>query len=481
MSPKEANDFRAYYGFIEEAEIATQIGTWYWDNVSNKIHWSAGLEAIYGLPKGGFKGTYEDFAHRVHPDDVQKYEQARDAAIAARKPFDFEFRIVRPDGTVRWVATWRAFKFDSNGNMSFAAGINVDVTDQKVRQCTLELHSQIFENMVEGVMMVSAETAHIVYANQRFEDLLGYAPGQLVGKPIASINAPGEFQPEEVANIILQELKVKGLWQGRVKNRRADGGEIWCYATATGFIHNQFGRVWLNVQHDITAQVLAEQARDKAHVNLLRLSLKSHNAIEEERAALSRDIHDEIGALLTGVRMRLDALTRVSPNDAGPSKDALLDIADTVSKALVSTRNFCARLRPATLDDLGLIETIRWYSQDWADQTGIHVEMRLGRLLQEPGKSLATCVFRVLQELLTNVARHSAASVVKVGCFQDQEMLKLSVADNGRGYGQNPETAGLGLLGITERLRQFGGTLDMPDSTQGCIATVSIPVETRPA
>lgn len=481
MSPKAVNGFRAYSTFIEEAEIATKIGTWYWVNTDNNVHWSAGLEAIYGLPKGGFKGTYEDFVHRVHPDDVQKFEQARDAAIAARKPFNFEFRIVRPDGAVRWVATWGAYKFDSNGNLSIATGINVDITDKKVRQCTLELHSQIFENMVEGVMMVSAETARIVYANHRFESLLGYAPGQLVGKPIATINAPGEYQPEDVANMILQELEAKEFWQGRVKNLRADGDEIWSEAVITSFIHNQFGRVWLNVQYDITAQVLAEQERDRVHANLLRLSLKSQNAIEEERANLSRDIHDEIGSVLTGVRMRLESLARVLPDDAGSSKDALLDIAHTVSKALVTTREFCARLRPAALDDLGLIETMRWYVQDWAGQTDIHVDMRLGCLLQEPGKSLATCVFRVLQELLTNVARHSAASAVRVECSQDHETLKLSVADNGKGYAQNRETTGLGLLGITERLRQFGGTLHMPDSTQGCIATVSIPVEPRRA
>lgn len=476
---QDADAFRAYSAFIEEAEVATKIGTWYWDNVNNKIHWSAGLEAIYGLPRGGFGGTYEDFAHRVHPDDVQKYEQARDAAIAAGKPFDFEFRIVRPDGTVRWVATWGASKFDGNGNLSFAAGLNVDITERKAYQSKLELQSQIFENMAEGVMMVSAETLRIVYTNQRFEDLMGYAPGQLVGKPVAIINAPGEYQPEEVVHMILKELTAKGFWQGRVKNLRADGREIWSYAITTSFVHNQFGRVWLNVHNDITAQVLAEQERDRVHADLLRLSLKSQNAIEDELAALSRDIHDEIGSLLTGVRLRLEALAQVLPDDAGTSRDTILDIAHTVNKALVTTRQFCARLRPAVLDDLGLIETIRWYSQDWADQTGIHVEMHLDGLPHEPGKSLATCVFRVLQELLTNVARHSTASAVKVVCSQDYETLKLSVADNGKGYAPNRGSAGLGLLGITERLRQFGGTLHMPESTQGCIATISIPVEPR--
>lgn len=473
---QDADAFRTYYAFIEEAEVATQIGTWYWDNVHNKAHWSAGLEAIYGLPRGGFQGTYEDFVHRVHLGDVQKYEQAWAAAIAARKLFNFEFRIVRPDGTVRWVAAVGAFKFDSNGNLSFAAGINVDVTDQKVHQSTLELHSQIFENMVEGVMMVSAETARIVYANRRFENLLGYAPGQLVGKPIATINAPGEYQPEEIAHQIIQELTAKGFWQGRVKNLRADGREIWSYAITTSFAHNQFGRVWLNVHNDITAQVLAEQERDRVHADLLRLSLKSQNAIEDELAALSRDIHDEIGSLLTGVRLRLEALAQVLPNDAGTSRDTVLDIAHTVNKALVATRQFCARLRPAVLDDLGLIEAMRWYLQDWAGQTGIHVEMRLDCLRHEPDTSLATCVFRILQELLTNVARHSGASAVKVVCSQDHETLKLSVADNGKGYALSQESAGLGLLGITERLRQFGGTLHIPDSAQGCMATVVIPV-----
>lgn len=124
----------------------------------------------------------------------------------------------------------------------------------------LRLDSEILANMLEGVHLARFDNSVIIYANPRFECMFGYAPGELIGKHVSIVNAPGEKSAEAVANEIIKSLKQAGAWNGEVRNIRKDGTSFWCYANVSTFKHPQFGEVWISVHQDITDRKQAEEA-----------------------------------------------------------------------------------------------------------------------------------------------------------------------------------------------------------------------------
>ncbi len=116
----------------------------------------------------------------------------------------------------------------------------------------------ILTSMFAGVQLVRAADATILYANPRFSEMFGYAPGELEGRPVATLNAPTEQRPEEVARTIITALRTEGFWSGEVENIRKDGTRFWCEANVTAFDHPHYGTVWVTVQQDITARKRAE-------------------------------------------------------------------------------------------------------------------------------------------------------------------------------------------------------------------------------
>lgn len=328
------------------------------------------------------------------------------------------------------------------------------------------LHDATVAHMTEGVILCSARTTAIVYANPRYEAMLGYAPGELIGQPGGVVNSPAEADPQETVRRIQAELERQGAWQGVVRNRRKDGRDIWVRASISAFEHPEHGPVWLNVIGDITEEREAQLARDRATSELNRLASRMQQTIEAERAVLSRDVHDQVGSVLAGMQLRLSALAGRAGHDASLQAE-LREIAALAQAASVQTREICARLRPPALDDLGLVETCRWALDEWGRSTGLRVVRRLRRLPQEPAPALAIDVFRVLQELLTNVARHAAATRAEVRLGQRAQRLELLVIDDGRGFVPGATVKGLGLVGVRERAERHGGEVRIDSGPGG--------------
>lgn len=360
---------------------------------------------------------------------------------------------------------------DASGRLAGVVCASVDITTRKRAEEHLQLQASILEKLEEGVNLVDAKGV-LRYTNPRFDAMFGYAPGELVGQPVSVLNAPTAKGSESTARAILRALKRDGRWRGEIRNRRKDGSEFWSFGTIAAVRHPQFGAVWVSVQSDVTALHEAQEQRDEAFRALGLLSDRIQDEIEAQRRELAREVHDEIGAVLTGLRMRLDA------SRGSPGRDELVALRSLVDRALDRTRALCSQLRPPMLDDLGLAETLRWYVREWAESSGIAARVRIGALDGEPADPLRTDLFRIAQELLTNVARHAAARRVGVSLLHARGTLRLTVRDDGRGFAELQER-GLGLLGIAERLRRHGGTLRIASGRGGTTATVTVPERAR--
>ena len=143
----------------------------------------------------------------------------------------------------------------------------------------LQLHSEILAHMVESVHLIRVDDGVIVYTNPRFDSVFGYDPGELVGKHVSIINAPGGKTPEDVANEIIKNLKQAGVWKGEVHNIRKDGTSFWSYANVSTFKHPQYGEVWISVHRDITERKQAEEALKEMEAQYRNLFENANEAI----------------------------------------------------------------------------------------------------------------------------------------------------------------------------------------------------------
>lgn len=219
----------------------------------------------------------------------------------------------------------------------------------------------------------------------------------------------------------------------------------------------------LGAAQDITARKQAEEQVARHRQDLQRLSAQLFSAQETERARLARELHDELGQALTAISLDLAEALKSLPPDLPPRFTEKLTTARTVAKeALDQVRRLSLDLRPGILDDLGLVSALRWYLNRWNKNYEIQVDFQVSGLEERLSPELETALYRVVQEAMTNVAKHAQANQVRVLLEHTPSTIVALIEDNGRGFvpdevfGRTP-VEGTGLLGIRERISLLGG------------------------
>lgn len=233
------------------------------------------------------------------------------------------------------------------------------------------------------------------------------------------------------------------------------------------------------IVRDITLRRRAEAELEKSHQQLRDLTGSLETVREDERTRIARELHDELGQQLTGLKMDLSWMESRLP-DGKPELAAKLDsMTKLINATVASTRRISAELRPLVLDDLGLAAALDWLARDFSGRNGLEVSIDIGPDDWVLDNALATTIFRIAQESLTNVARHAEASRVRISLAQSGGRLILAVADNGRGMapGATEKRGHFGLLGIAERIRALAGELRISSQPgEGTTLSVSIPL-----
>ena len=219
-----------------------------------------------------------------------------------------------------------------------------------------------------------------------------------------------------------------------------------------------------------------ERQNREARAALAGLSARLVEAQEGERRTISRELHDQVGQTLNAVLVDAANLARRIPEEDAESRGYLDNIRSYADASVNSIRDIALLLRPSMLDDLGLIPALEWQAREVSRRTGIDVRVSSEGLTESLPDAVRTCVYRLTQEALQNVARHSRAFHARVAVAQAGPALTLTVDDDGTGF--NPaRTRGLGLLGMEERVRQLGGRLEVRSEIgKGTVLTASLPV-----
>ena len=231
---------------------------------------------------------------------------------------------------------------------------------------------------------------------------------------------------------------------------------------------------------ELAERALTEQRLRASEENLRALAGHLQSVREEERIHIAREIHDELGQALTGLKFDLASFAKNFESDecaARTQKQHSLGIA--IDRIINSVRRIASGLRPEVLDEIGLAAAFEWQSREFQRRTGIRCLVAIDPEFVDPDKQRSTALFRIFQELLTNVARHANATRVNVSLAEGGTSLALSVEDNGRGIRDNEieSPRSLGFLGLRERVLAFGGSIDVKgDEGKGTRVSVTIPI-----
>jgi PAS domain S-box-containing protein len=231
---------------------------------------------------------------------------------------------------------------------------------------------------------------------------------------------------------------------------------------------------------DITEEKKVREDLSRSHEDMRALASHLQDIREEERAHIAREIHDELGQQLTGLKMDLgwidDQLERL---EARVLRDRIGGSLRLLDHTIMTVRKIAAELRPGILDDLGLVAAIEWHAEEFEKRSGIRARFRAGMPGRRYPSAMSIGLFRICQEALTNVARHSGAQHVDIFLGYEEDRIVLRVSDDGRGLPEEGHGVRktLGLLGIKERAMMLGGILEVASKTgEGVILTVSVPI-----
>jgi signal transduction histidine kinase len=230
---------------------------------------------------------------------------------------------------------------------------------------------------------------------------------------------------------------------------------------------------------ELAERALTEQRLRGSEENLRALAAHLQSVREEERIHIAREIHDELGQALTGLKYDIGSLAKNPSATAPEAIGATIEgLGQQIDRIINSVRRIASGLRPEVLDEIGLAAAVEWQAREFQRRTGIRCLVDISPGFEDPDKERSTALFRIFQELLTNVARHANATRVGVH-LTDGNSLDLKVEDNGRGIQEQEfeSPRSLGFLGLRERVLAFGGSIEVKGQEgKGTCVSVTIPL-----
>jgi PAS domain S-box-containing protein len=350
-----------------------------------------------------------------------------------------------------------------------------DISERKRNEEKLKQLSQAVEQSPASVIITDVN-GNIQYVNSKFTDITGYRPEEVIGKNPRILKSGNT--PSNEYGILWKSITSGREWHGEFLNKKKNGESYWELALISPIL-NAKGEItnFLAVKEDITKRKKAEEEILQKNQQLSLLSDHLENIREEERSNIAREIHDELGQQLTVMKMDVSLLQKKIATTKEPPELKLTDLGNLIDQTIQTVRRLAFELRPSMLDDLGLYSTIDWYVQEFEKRTGLKIFMTTDKE-ERLDKKITTNLFRILQECLTNVARHAKATEVKIDLKMENNNFFMTVRDNGKGFDtctKNKKT--LGILGMRERTIIMHGECCIESiQGKGTIVNVKVPV-----
>ncbi|WP_027211287.1 PAS domain-containing sensor histidine kinase [Burkholderia sp. WSM2232] len=340
----------------------------------------------------------------------------------------------------------------------------------------------IIRSSMEAIITID-EQQRVVLFNPMAEQVFGCSAMDAIGAPLARF-IPERFRAAHARHV--EQFGVTGVSDRQMGRQRVlsglrANGEEFPIEASISQIRDGDARLYTVMLRDVTERVRAEQAQQRAREELRELSANLQKIREDEKTRIARELHDDLGQQLTALKMDISTVEEALDTSASAQvREHLQGMRRLIDVTVASVRRIAADLRPVMLDDLGLIPAVEWLANDFTNRYGIDVERDIETGDARFSPTGATALFRIVQEALTNVARHADATLVTLSLRAAHDGFVLRIADNGLGSPHAGEPAGksFGLLGIRERAHMLGGTVDIHTAQgKGFVLSVTIPAE----
>jgi PAS domain S-box-containing protein len=409
----------------------------------------------------------------VHPEDLPRVMEKWLVDMAAGEPSEDEMRLLRADGEYRWFLVRTAPLRDEQGSVVKWYGLAIDIEDRKQAEsqsATLldAIPQQIWSGPLDGTLD---------YCNERWRSYVGFGLEELRGDGWQSMLHRDDR--ERVLKAWQESVTNGTPYEQEERHRGVDGTYRWFLARGVPLRDAQ-GRIvrWYGTNTDI-------EDRKQAEVELRRLSGQLLLLQDEERRRIARDLHDSTGQDLVALSTTLSQIHASIPSSNRKLRKLASQCQALADQCIRDVRTLSYLLHPPMLDEAGLEDAIRHYASGFTHRTGIDVQLemspRLGRM--KPDVELA--LFRVVQESLTNIQRHSGSPLAKIGIERDSGKITLEISDKGTGISGSlrkrneklPFGPGVGIPSMHERVKLIGGQFDIESSSSGTTVRVRIPVD----
>jgi len=408
---------------------------------------------IAGLtPERWLGAPVESFAP---PEDRARVHEIFERVINTGAPHDFEQ--VFKDSRHRLRCLEMRVRAVQSGERMLGAVVNItEVTEQRAQRDTLRTQARILETMREGVVLVDAEHLTVRLTNPTFDRLFGYRSGELIGHSVEPlISMPGPHRKRFERLLREQAGAAGGVPPVEFECVRRDGSRFVASCVISPLSMGGTDH-WLGVLNDVTERK--------------RLERGIIEVASREQQRIGSDLHDGLGQELTGIALMLRGVVAQLNKEKSGARLDVEDIIGLVNNAIETTRTLARGLSPVSADRGGLLAALRALAARASERYGVQVVFRDGTTAPlSVSDTCATHLYRIAQEALTNVVRHSLASEVTISLATAGDELQLRIDDNGRGFSGPPQEsgAGLGLKMMHYRARMLGGDLVLETSAEG--------------
>ena len=406
-------------------------------------------------------------------------DQVRRVLDEGKPVVDLEARFYTKTGEQRVTSTSTAI-VDLDGEPCYLWASN-DITERKHAEEALQASERRFAIAFNSNPMLATismlEGGRFLAVNDSFVELTGYSREEAVGHTALDLNLWPN--PEDRIKV-MAKLKKDGRVRDHEAAIRLKNGDERVLLLSVEKIELEGMVCLLHVANDVTL-------RNRAEETLRALSARLHSAREEEGTRIAREIHDELGGAFTGLKWdleRIDKTLNTSSHITGVPevRKRIAAMTSLIETTINAVRRISSELRPGVLDDLGLVAAIEWQMQQFQLRTGLkcHWNSKVNEI--ELSRERATAVFRIFQEVLTNVLRHAHAANLYVKLRRTNQHFELEVKDDGRGITENEiiNSRSLGLLGMKERALLVGGEVDIAGANgTGTTVVVRVPLDTQ--
>ncbi len=457
----ELPDLRDRYRILVE-QIPAVVFMAFFDRGISEAYVSPQIERTLGFTQDEWLRDPVRWYKQIHPDDKARWSLEAAQTFLTGEPLRSVYRVLSRKNQVVWFHCEIKMVRHADGRPWFIHGVGFDITELKQTEEALSRNEAmlrgIFEHAPDTLVVVNCE-GRIERVNTQVERMFGYQQNELLGQPVEML-LPERFQKLHVQHrdmyVANPHLRPMGLGL-TLYGKRKDDSEfpVEIMLSPVGV---ESSNLVIAVIRDITRRKRDEEALQEYAERMKVLSRRLIAVQEAERRSLALELHDEIGQILTGLKLKLEMSARQTGYAAHTS---LTEAQALVNDLMARTRKLSLDLRPATLDHLGLLPALLMHLRQYTSQTGVRVDFRHNGIEGRRFESeVETASFRIVQEALTNIARHAEAAEALVRVWADPHTLAVQIEDNGKGFDAEAVFAAgqsNGLTGMRERALLLGG------------------------